>query len=437
MTDKIATITDEKPIRRFFLLHLKPATLPEACLKFTHTFGLGGCSAVLFGLLVGSGMLLTLVYRAAPETAYRATQSLYTQYQFGGLVRNVHNLSADALFAVVILHMLRVFYTGAYHGVRRFNWVVGVLLLMGILSAGFTGYLLPWDQTAFWAVTISTAMLSYIPVAGESLQTLLRGGMEMGPSTLVLYYSLHTSFIPVGLTLLMGYHFWRIRKAKGVILPFPQDRTESEAVSRVPVHPHLLLRELSMALMVTAAIFITAVFVDAPLGPAADAGASPNPSKAAWYFMAFQELQLHFHPFWVVCVLPLLLIAALIAVPYAKYDEALSGPWFLSRKGRRIVAASALQALLLVPMLVISDDLFFRPEGGMPSFFGRGLLPTAAIVGTLFVLWRLLVKHFAAKKQEATMAVFTMVLVSLVVLTVIGVWFRGAGMALSLPWTMN
>jgi quinol-cytochrome oxidoreductase complex cytochrome b subunit len=435
MADNNTTVTGEKNVRRFFLLHLKPASLLEPCLKFTHTFGLGGSALVLFLLLVVSGMGLKLVYEASPENAYRSTFELYTRFRFAGLVRNVHYISANLLFGVVILHLLRVFYTGAFHGPRRFNWIIGLLLFFGVMSASFTGYLLPWDQLAFWAITISTSMLEYVPFVGEPFRTLSRGGAEIGPSTLVMYYALHTSFIPFAIASLMGFHFWRIRKVKGVILPLPVSWDDPPPeVERVPVYPHLLIRELAMGLAVIAFVLLMSVFFDAPLGEAANAGVSPNPSKAPWYFMAFQELQLHFHPFFAAVVIPLAAVIALGALPYLRYERKTSGPWFLSDKGRRLVAVCGGAALITVPLLVVMDDLWFKPSSGVSSLVARGLFPFAAMAGFAFLFVRLLRKRFKATGEEAGQALFTVVFVSILVLTVIGIWFRGKGMSLTLPF---
>ena len=138
---------------------------------------------------------------------------------FGPLVRGVHYWSANLLVVVVLLHAARVFLTGGYHGPRQFNWVVGVSLLALVLANAFTGYLLPWDQLSYWAITISTGMLGYVPGSGATLQRVARGGDDIGVDTLVLFYTVHTSIVPALLVVLMAFHFWRVRKAGGVVVP--------------------------------------------------------------------------------------------------------------------------------------------------------------------------------------------------------------------------
>ncbi len=202
-----------KTILDFFVLHLRPVRVRRSTLRYTHTFGLGGSSLVLIGLMVATGVLMILVYEPTPDLAYESVAGLESSYLFGGLVRNIHHWSANILVAVVLAHMLRVFFTGGWHGQRRFDWVIGLALLAFVLAANFTGYLLPWDQLAYWAVTICTSMLGYVPWVGGWLQGVARGGPEIGRATLVIFYAFHTTLIPVALVLLMGFHFWRVRKA--------------------------------------------------------------------------------------------------------------------------------------------------------------------------------------------------------------------------------
>ena len=146
------------------LLHFRPTQLPEKTLRYTHTFGLGGMSLVLILLLFATGILMMFVYQPSPEAAYDSINSLQDDVLFGRLVRSTHHWSANLLVGIALLHLLRVYLTGGYHAPRQFNWVVGLVLLLFILVANFTGYLLPWDQLSYWAITISTAMLAYVPV---------------------------------------------------------------------------------------------------------------------------------------------------------------------------------------------------------------------------------------------------------------------------------
>jgi quinol-cytochrome oxidoreductase complex cytochrome b subunit len=423
-----------KTILEFFVLHMRPVRVRRTTLPYTHTFGLGGSSLTLIGLMVFTGVLLMLAYEPSPERAYDSIVSLQEGTLFGGLVRNIHHWSANILVAVVLLHMLRVLFTGGFHGPRRFNWVLGLFLLAGVLAANFTGYLLPWDQLAYWAVTICTGMFGYVPWVGGWLQSVARGGAEVGSATLVLFYTFHTTLVPVALVVLMGFHFWRVRKAGGVVDPRPPEEVSDEKPEYVSTLPHLLMRELAAALVLIACVMVLAVFVDAPLGAPANPGMSTNPAKAPWYFMGFQELQLHFHPLIAVVAVPGLVALALLVIPYLRFEEELSGPWFLTPVGRRTAVLAAVVGLTVTPALVVLDELVLQPGAGLPSLVGRGLVPLFLLVAAVWGFWLLLVKRYRAGRAEIVQAVFILVLGALVALTVVGVWFRGPGMALVWPW---
>jgi len=418
----------------FFVLHLRPPRVRRSTLPYTHTFGLGGSSLVLIGVMIATGALMMLAYEPTPERAYDSVVGLTDQFLFGGLVRNIHHFSANILVAVVLLHMLRVFLTGGFHGPRRFNWVIGLGLFAGVLAANFTGYLLPWDQLAFWAVTICTGMLGYVPWIGEWLQGMARGGAEIGSATLIIFYAFHTTLLPVTLVLLMGFHFWRVRKAGGVVDPRPPDEAAGEKPEYVSTLPDLLIRELAAGLALIAVVVVLAVFVDAPLGAPANPGMSTNPAKAPWYFVGFQELQLHFHPLVAAVVIPALVAIALLAIPYLRYGRELSGPWFLTDTGRRTALLAAAVGLVVTPTLIVLDELVLQPGAGLPSLVGRGLVPLT-ILGAVGLGFRsLLVRRFEVSRSEVVQALFILVFVALAVLTSTGVWFRGPGMALVWPW---
>jgi len=426
-----------RKILEFFVLHMRPARVRRSTLPYTHTFGLGGSSLTLIGLMISTGVLLMLAYEPSPERAYDSVVALQDQLLFGGLVRNIHHWSANLLVAVVLLHMLRVFLTGGFHGARRFNWVLGLGLLAAILAANFTGYLLPWDQLAFWAVTICTGMFGYVPWIGEWLQGMARGGTEVGAATLVIFYTFHTTLVPVALVLLTGFHFWRVRKAGGVVDPRPLEHVPAKDDDFVSTLPELLMRELAAALALIAFVVLLSVFFDAPLGAPANPGMSTNPAKAPWYFVGFQELQLHFHPVIAVVVIPMLVALALLAVPYLRYPKEVSGPWFLSDTGRRTAIAAAALGCVVTPVLIGLDELLLQPGSGLPSLFGRGLVPLVVLGAGVVGFRALLVKRIGASKAEVVQAFFILFLAGLAVLTITGVWFRGPGMALVWPWEVG
>ncbi|MBK8048686.1 MAG: cytochrome b N-terminal domain-containing protein [Anaerolineales bacterium] len=180
------------------VLHLHPTKVPVRTLRFTYTWGLGGLSALLVMVLVVTGIFLELNYTPDPEQAYLSILALKNDTLFGALLRNVHHWSANLLVVTGVLHLLRVFFTGGHRLPRANNWIYGVGMLILIVGANFTGYLLPWDHLAFWAVTVGMSIVSYVPVIGEGLSRLLLGGPEVSAATLLNFYALHISFIPSG-----------------------------------------------------------------------------------------------------------------------------------------------------------------------------------------------------------------------------------------------
>jgi quinol-cytochrome oxidoreductase complex cytochrome b subunit len=200
-----------------FFLHVHPTKVRKRSIRYSYTFGLGGLSAGLFIVLTLTGALLMLYYRPSVPQAYWDMKDLQFVVSSGQFLRNMHRWAAHAMVAVVFLHMLRVFYTGSYRPPKEFNWVIGVILLMVTILLSYTGYLLPWDQLAFWGISVGTNMVRAVPFGfGETISFLLLGGNIVGENALVRFYVLHCFIIPVAAMVLMGIHFWRVRKDGGV-----------------------------------------------------------------------------------------------------------------------------------------------------------------------------------------------------------------------------
>ena len=170
-------------------------------------------------VLTITGIFLMFYYSPTSPQAYYDLQALNTDVAFGQLVRNMHRWGAHLMVLTVFLHMARVFYHGAYKPPREFNWVIGVILLKMTLLLSFTGYLLPWDQLALWAVTVGTNMMGYTPVLGSQVRFVLLGGAEIGSDTLIRWYVLHVLFFPFVIVIFMAIHFWRVRKDGGISGP--------------------------------------------------------------------------------------------------------------------------------------------------------------------------------------------------------------------------
>ena len=202
-----------------FFLHLHPVKVRKSTVRFCATFCLGGLSLALFIALTVTGVLLMFYYHPSAPRAYEDMKDLGFVVSSGVFLRNLHRWSAHLMVIGVFLHMLRVFFSGAYRPPREFNWVVGVLLLILTLLLSFTGYLLPWDQLAYWAITVGTNMAGAVPVFGQEIRFLLLGGNAIGENTLIRFYVLHCVVLPLAIVVLMGVHFWRVRKDGGLAKP--------------------------------------------------------------------------------------------------------------------------------------------------------------------------------------------------------------------------
>jgi hypothetical protein len=205
----------------------------------------------------------------------------------------------------------------------------------------------------------------------------------------------------------------------------------------VPLIPNLVIKEVVVTLALIAFVLVLAIKFAAPLGEPANPGISPNPAKAPWYFLGFQELLIHFDATFAILVIPLLAAAALIAIPFIRYEGEISGNWFLTPKGRRMALAAAVTALVVVPLWIVVDDRVIGPDGWLPgtaAVVSNGLLPFALMLAGATAFYLAMKKYFAATRNETVQSLFVLIFVAFVVLTLTGVWFRGPGMILVWPW---
>jgi quinol-cytochrome oxidoreductase complex cytochrome b subunit len=372
-----------------FLLHLHPAKVHRHSLRFTYTFGLGLISLYLFLILCVTGVVLMFFYVPSPAQAYDNMKDLEFVVSAGLIVRNMHRWSAHLMVLCVFLHMCRVFYTGGYKQPREFNWNVGVGLLVLTLVLSFTGYLLPWDQLAFWAITVGTNIAGYAPLIGKKIQFLLLGGNVVGETALLRFYVLHVMLLPAVAGFLIALHVWRVRKDGGLSRPDEPDeivqqaetgqlatsktyglmelaRGTSPAVGlkpedEVPAWPHLVFREILLFLAVWAVVLVMAVFWNAPLEELANAAHPPNPAKAPWYFLGLQELVAR-SALWGGVIVPALLLTALVALPYLDRKRAGVGVWFA--RERRVAVTIFTICLITAVALTVIGTFFRGPNWG-------------------------------------------------------------------------
>jgi len=434
---------DRESYRNFFnslILHFRPRSVQERTLRFSLTWGLGGMAVVLVGILFVTGLMLKFIYQPVPDRAYESIIHLQNNVLFGQLIRNMHHWSGNVLLIIAFLHILRVFFTGAFHPPRQFNWIIGLAMFLALLTSNITGYLLPWDQLAFWAITICTGMLEYIPGFGVWLQRLVRGGSDIGPATLSIFFAIHTAVIPACLLILMPFHFWRVRKAGGLVVPRTPDEDPGSRGGSVPTIPNLVLREIVVAVVLIAFIMFVSVFFNAPLGAKANPGLSPNPTKAPWYFAGIQELLLHFHPLFALFIIPVFILIALVSIPYFNYQTETAGVWFASYRGRSMAVVAALTAIVVTPISIVADEFvidFTTWMPGLSSVVRNGVLPAAFVLAGIIVFYWLVKKKYAATNNESIQSVFVLFVVAFTILTIVGIWFRGAGMALMWPWEVS
>ena len=376
------------------LLHWFPSKVYKPSLAWSYSAWLGTISGALFFLLVLSGLPLMFLYIPSVERAYQSVKDIEYVVTFGWWIRAVHRIAAHLMVVSVVLHLARVFFTGAYkNGVgqgqrREWNWVIGVAMLLLTLFLSFTGYLLPWDQLAFWAVTVGTNIASAVPYAGPTVRELLIGGREIEQATLIRFYVLHIIVLPGALGVLFVYHMWRIRKDGGLARadlapavvrdtgpvatktytllgvargtsPAVTARSTDAPELTVNAVPDLTRRALIAVLGTFALVSILASAIPSPLEEPANALITPNPAKAPWYFLWLQEIvtdtTIRIGSFTVNgafiggVILPGLLVGVLTLWPWLDRSSAAgTGVWFPRDRRAQNLAFIAVMVLILV-----------------------------------------------------------------------------------------
>jgi len=283
--------------------------------------------------------------------------------------------------------MCRAFYTAAYKPPREFNWVVGVSLFLLTLGLSFTGYLLPWDQLAFWAITVGTSIAGYAPIVGQKLKFLFLGGHIVGESALLRFYVLHVIVLPLAAVLLVAVHLWRVRKDGGLARPDEPAPTQEElSLAQLPVSktyglmelargstpavgikpedevftwPNLVFREILLFMATVSVVLVLAICWNAPLEELANPVHPPNPAKAPWYFLGLQEL-VAYSAFWGGVVVPALVVTALLSLPYLDRKRIGIGVWFSMERKVAITVFSV--CLTTAVVLTVIGTAFRGPN---------------------------------------------------------------------------
>jgi quinol-cytochrome oxidoreductase complex cytochrome b subunit len=452
-------------------LHLHAVRVHRWTLRWATTWGLGIMSLTAFLLTLATGILLMFYYKPYPTAAYDSIKDIHFVVPTGQFIRNIHRWAAQLMVVTVILHMARVFYTAAYRAPREYNWVMGMLLLVVTLGLSFTGYLLPWDQLAYWAINIGAniaqsprevtdalGITEYFDPGGLQ-RFILLGSEDVGEEALIRFYLLHVMILPLALAALMGVHFWRIRKDGGMAKPIDADqrvgpvdpetypvfteasqktyhlaaivRGRTPAVGRgpektLPSMPHLFYAELGVAMLTTLICVALSLLSDAPLKELANPLVPENPAKAPWYFLGLQEL-VSYSAFMGGIGIPTIVIAGLVLIPYLDRETDGTGEWFGGPGGKALVLRSTLFGLAAV----LAVEVFAIRLGWIREWFPDApqLLITFVNPGTVLTLIYALYSLWCVRRYNSTRAgalgLFTCFLAGFVVLTIVGTYFRG------------
>lgn len=283
------------------------------------TFYLGGITLFLFAVQVVTGTLLALYYKPTPETAFDSVKAITSDVTFGWLIRSVHHWGSNLMILFLVLHLLRVFFQAAYKYPRELIWIVGAGLLLATIGFGFTGYLLPWDQRAFWATTVGTEIAGSVPGIGDALLQLLRGGADVTDATLTRFFGIHVLVMPLLLGALLAVHLTLVHQL-GLASPKraqrPTDTPATHADEKLmPFFPDYILDELIVWFVMLAVLVCLASVFPAGLEEKADALSTPAHIKPEWYFLSVYEVLKHV-PRIVGVIAPAIALAIVALLPF-------------------------------------------------------------------------------------------------------------------------
>jgi len=332
--------------RPSFYHHLHSPTIPAREARFSYTFGLGGISVLLFLVLGITGVLEMFVYVPTLEGAHESIRQITYLAPFGWLLRNVHFWAGQLMVGTVVLHMVRVVFTGGYKG-RRLNWLIGVVLLFLTFMLDFSGFVLRWDQDTSYALMVGTNLVRSVPGLGPALYRFVVGGEAIDAAALLRFYTWHVLGLVLIAAALITWHLFRIRRDGGISHIEPAPRVDRRQLVRL---------ELVAMLLTLVALLGLGLFADAPLGPPADPTALVDKPHAPWFFLWIQELLRYGSTFVAGVLTPVLVLLALAFLPHTldRSDEGLA-VWF-NRPGRLLqvvflALAVGVAALTLLSLL--------------------------------------------------------------------------------------
>jgi ubiquinol-cytochrome c reductase cytochrome b subunit len=306
-----------------FIFHIRPRYYEKGSTIFAHTFRLGFFTAFFFFVELFTGLILMIYYTPSPAEAYGSILSLLSNVPYGQMLRDLHRLGAEAMVIFTALHMFRTFLTGSYKKDRSFTWLTGVVLLGITLFLSFSGYLLPWDQLSYWAVTIGTSMAEAAPIFGKEANLLLRGAPDIGAGGLLRFYLAHVVLLPLAAILVVSIHYYKVAREHGISQPAKFEEgdipaeVKREAKQRIDYIPDLLTHEVFLtALGLFAIVVATAIFYHAPLEHVANPQQTPLDTKAPWYFWWLQGMLKLGDKSLMGIIIPTIIVGLLLGVPY-------------------------------------------------------------------------------------------------------------------------
>jgi quinol-cytochrome oxidoreductase complex cytochrome b subunit len=450
-----------------FFLHIQGARTHENTLRPNYTFGLGLISFFLLVITIISGGLLMIYYVPSIESAYNSIKDINYVVSFGRIMRNIHKWAGEGMIIFVMLHMARVFYTSSYKKGREFNWVIGIGLMVLTFILNFTGYLLPWDQLSYWALVIGSNIaqspkeitdilgITNLFDIGSFQKEMFLGGTTPGVATLSRVYFAHIILLPLALFVLLGVHFWRIKKDGGLTRPEKHESTQivsqkksfnpaktyglmalvndkTPAVENDDIEgtfvnwPHLLRAEIAVFALCLAGVLIYSFYIDAPLKELANPLIPENPAKAPWYFLGLQEL-VSYSAFMGGIGIPTLVLLSLALVPYLDREPRDVGIWFSDGKGLLITFISFLiGAAVLIGMLafVIKVGWFRNFWPDIPQVIILLINPGTLWVGFVTIFALFIIRSTSSTRNGA-IAMFSLFLISFLILTYVGTELRG------------
>ncbi len=320
----------EKPNPRYrvhttsFLFHIRPRYYEKGATIFANTFRLGFFTAFFFFVELFTGLILMIYYTPSPDQAYNSILNLLSNVPFGKMLRDIHRLGAEAMVIFTFLHMLRTYLTGSYKKERSFTWFTGVFLLGITLFLSFSGYLLPWDQLAYWAVTIGTSMAEAAPLFGQQANLILRGAPDIGAGGLLRFYLMHVVLLPLAAILVISIHYYKVSREHGISLPPRYEEGDlspekkKEVKQRLDFIPDLFTHEMFLTALGLFLLIAGTVFFGyaAPLEHIANPQVTPLDTEAPWYFWWLQGMLKLGDKTLMGIIIPTVIVLLLFAIPY-------------------------------------------------------------------------------------------------------------------------